>query len=83
MAHRKQIEAEANAFRIWREGSAVEWDCTLTELADAVGLTKPTVWRICQDKGWTTRLPDREKVAGHHAPSPMASHSLTEVLSAA
>lgn len=47
-----KIEAEANAFRIWREGSSVGWDCTAAELAEATGLTAATVRRHARARGW-------------------------------
>lgn len=49
---RSQIKAEANAFRIWREGVGVKWHCTISEMASAVGLHENTVRRICNTRGW-------------------------------
>ena len=42
----------ASAFRIWREGHLVEWQCTITELAEATDLPPEKVRRICRDRGW-------------------------------
>ncbi|MEP2533531.1 hypothetical protein [Shimia sp.] len=46
------IEAEARAFRIWREGTSVGWDCTVRELAEALGIKTETVRRICRFRDW-------------------------------
>jgi len=65
---RQRITREANAFRIWREGSSVDWDCTVGELAQATGLHYNTVRVICQERGWTPR--------GFHDPARLDSYSV-------
>lgn len=47
---------KARCFRIWREGRSVGWDCTLAELAQAVGLPRSTVQVICAERGWVERM---------------------------
>lgn len=49
---RNQIQIEAIAFRIWREGNSVGWDCTARELAEAVKEPVGVVRRICRLRGW-------------------------------
>lgn len=49
---RRELRAEATAFRIWREGKSVDWDCTVLELAEAVGVNPNTVRSICRERGW-------------------------------
>lgn len=50
-----RIEGEATSFRIWREGQAVNWDCTILELADATGLHPQTVFKHVRRRGWPVR----------------------------
>lgn len=47
-----KLTREANAFRIWRAASSVNWDCTASELASELSLHKDTVLKICKAKGW-------------------------------
>lgn len=47
-----KLTRSANAFRIWRAASSVNWDCTAEELATELGLHKDTVFKICKLKGW-------------------------------
>jgi len=44
------IIGKANAFRIWRAASSVNWDCTAKELSDETGLAESTVRKICAKK---------------------------------
>lgn len=53
--HRKRVEA-VNSFLIWRTAEAVDWDCTMQDLADETGLSLRTVQAVCQRKGWSKRL---------------------------
>lgn len=48
----------ANAYRIWREGSAVGWDCTVAELAEATGINLKTVRGHCLLRGWPVKPDD-------------------------
>lgn len=48
----------ALAFVIWREGVAVDWDCTVGDLADATGIGHFTVRRIVKARGWPVRKGD-------------------------
>lgn len=54
-----EIKREARAFRIWRQGVAVDWDCTATEIAEATGIHRETVIRICAQRGWPIRSVSR------------------------
>jgi len=47
---------EAAAFRIWQYATAREWNVTVTEIADALDMTMPTVRNICTKRGWSNRL---------------------------
>ena len=42
----------AREFVIWRELRACDGDCSLTELAGAVGMPRSTVGSILRRKGW-------------------------------
>jgi len=46
------IPREAVAFCIWREGKSVRWDCTIRELAEAVGHSYSVVRSIVRERGW-------------------------------
>jgi hypothetical protein len=41
---------EARAFRIWREGKGVKWDCTIGELASATKIDRHVVGRIVKER---------------------------------
>ena len=43
---------KANDFLIWRVGSSVGWDCTVSDIARETGLHKVTVGRTLSRRGW-------------------------------
>lgn len=45
----------AKRFLIWREGDAVKWDCTASELARAVGVDPRCVAVVCSQESWQRR----------------------------
>ncbi len=47
-----------SAFRIWREGQSIGWECTYAELAEATGLSTDNVRDICRSRGWVAQEPD-------------------------
>jgi len=47
------VREEAKAFRIWREGQSVGWDCSVKDLAEATGMWPGEVSRIVRERGWT------------------------------
>ena len=48
------------AFLIWREGDALNWNCTRHDLARAIGLDYTTVCSIMRERGWALPShPDR------------------------
>lgn len=51
-SNRNAIIGQANAFRIWREGKSVDWCCTISELAEATGLTYACVRTHVRERGW-------------------------------
>lgn len=59
---------EANAFRIWREGKSVKWDCTISELAEATGLYYGTVASICRERGWPVQQGENTGRSEHGGP---------------
>ena len=59
----RSIQQEARAFLIWREGKSVDWDCTVTELAEATGLAEHQVYHICMDRKWPITVDTRGKYA--------------------
>ncbi len=46
------MSARANEFLVWRVGTSVGWDCTVTEIASEVGLTHQAVSAIMKRRGW-------------------------------
>lgn len=51
----EQISRNAKAFTIWREGRAVDWNCTCDDIAEAVKLPVYIVRRIARERGWPVR----------------------------
>lgn len=49
-------KTEALAFRIWAFAHPKDWDCTVQEIADAVGETPQRTAGVCRVKNWTGRL---------------------------
>lgn len=49
------IVRNAHRFMLFREGSAVGWDCTATDLSCATGLPLRTVSKICNSDSWRHR----------------------------
>lgn len=47
---------EAIAFRIWQHAEPLGWNCTHTEVAEAIGESFGAVRNICKVKGWNTRF---------------------------
>ncbi|MBT8411215.1 MAG: hypothetical protein KJP02_05400 [Octadecabacter sp.] len=52
----KRIEGVANAFALWRVAVSVDWDCTIKEAAQEVGITPSAAQRIAGERGWTDRF---------------------------
>lgn len=53
---RAKIRRDALAFRIWRAATAVEWNATIHEIAEATGTSLAAARNICQRRGWLSRL---------------------------
>lgn len=51
----------ARAYRIWWYCSGIEWDCTVSQVAEALDIPLGSVSRICQQKGWINRLRSSQK----------------------
>ena len=63
------VRTEARAFCIWREGKAVNWDCTVLDLAEATKLPVHVVRYICAVRDWPVRAVERD----HPAHQPLTS----------
>lgn len=59
------LKRKANAFRIWRLASSVDWDCTAIEIAEELNLTPETVHRICKLRGWDLQEGSRGSAEGY------------------
>lgn len=67
---RQQIAHNACAFRLWREGSAVAWDCSATDLHRATGVSEKTIRVIAAERGWDLR-DDRGATSGNTSRVPV------------
>lgn len=47
---------EALAFRIWAFASASNWDCSIHDIATALGETPQRIASVCSKKKWGSRL---------------------------
>ena len=80
----KTIKQEARAFLLWREGTAVDWDCSTKELADATGVEYTEVLRICEARKWPItdgRQTGRSRKYGSYNRNQGAVAPLTDVFS--
>ncbi|MBL3563342.1 hypothetical protein JMM63_21960 [Rhodovulum sulfidophilum] len=50
------IHSQALAYLIWRHAEPRAWDCTVSEIAEAIGSHPIAVGRVCGAKGWSNRL---------------------------
>lgn len=55
LLHPQSRAQRVNDFLIWRQGRAVEWDCTYQDLSEEVGLTVSAVRSTCRRRGWICR----------------------------
>lgn len=49
-------QSHAIAFRLWQHCAPLEWDCSLQDAADALGMSVRRVKAIAQLKGWLSRF---------------------------
>ena len=49
-------QLEARAFAIWRFAQPLDWDVSMDEIADAVGLTRSQVNNAISAKGWGGKI---------------------------
>lgn len=47
---------EAIAYRIWAYAEPLGWDCTVKEIAEALGVGWRTVANTCRHRNWLQRL---------------------------
>ena len=57
----RRIIGEANAFRAWQFCQSCDWECTHTQIADAIGVEISTVGQILERKGWRDRIKNADK----------------------
>lgn len=50
------IRRAARAFRIWQYCRSAEWNCSIPEVAEALGLSVDTVRGLCVARNWTARM---------------------------
>lgn len=62
--HKTHVEA----FRIWRAGVSVGWDCTAREIALDLGLPREYVRRLAARRGWPL-LREGTDVLGRQMPN--------------
>lgn len=51
-----QPKTQALAYRIWAYAQPREWNCTMQELADALGESVMRITIACRVKGWCGRV---------------------------
>lgn len=51
-ADRRAISDEAAAFLVWRQCARLDWDATVTEVAELTGLSRNRVRMIAVKRGW-------------------------------
>ena len=56
MTRKSPISAQALDFMVWREAQSVGWDCTVSELASAIGRPYTTAREVAIRRGWLERL---------------------------
>ena len=61
--------SEALAYRIWAYANPLGWDCTVPEIAEAVGVKPQSVSMLLFNKGWKsrTRTMRTDRNSGLHA----------------
>ena len=61
-------KTETIAYRIWAYCTPLGWNCTVNDIASALGISVGKVASILGHKGWQTRLrcPERINVIGLH-----------------
>ena len=55
------------AFQIWRHCDPLEWDVTVRDVAESLGISRQKVTAICKMKGWTHRFHKARRGDQHHA----------------
>ena len=50
------VRTEALAYRIWAHCEPLGWDCTVKDVAEALGVKWQRVNAICQHRNWTNRM---------------------------
>lgn len=51
------MSARATEFLIWRVASSVDWDCSVQDIADELGVHIETVRAAFKRRGWYGRIP--------------------------
>jgi hypothetical protein len=46
----------ALAFRIWHHCEPIGWDCTISEVAEALGVNRLLLGQVAAKKGWSSRF---------------------------
>lgn len=59
------MSARATEFLIWRVATSVDWDCTVKDIADELGLDRSTVQHALKRRGWTSRVLKDSGGRGH------------------
>lgn len=55
----RPFRAAALRFIIWRQGKAVNWECTYGDLAQVTGIPVKTVRTICRQHGYRPKVTAR------------------------
>lgn len=50
------LSSDTIAFLVWRHCEPLGWDCTLRDVADALGVSVGRVRGVAQHRGWLNRF---------------------------
>ena len=50
------MSARATEFLVWRVATSVDWDCSVQDIADELGVTWVTVQKALKRRGWMSRV---------------------------
>lgn len=79
-----RARSAATAMRILRYGKAMQWDCTLADIATALDLPAASVRAHCVGKGWLKHTRCGPITPDQHDPEVTSeAHDLTEIMAAA
>lgn len=62
-----QLKTQALAYRVWAYAQPLGWNCTMQEVASALGESLMKVSAVCRSMGWNSRMRTESNGARHEA----------------